>query len=934
MRTYRKAQSIMMVLCMALGLSACSESKSDEPVGPVEPGEPAAGEWQTVPVGGGDVRLGNLTLSLPAGTFGSEQKVAVTKLPAGQVCGQNEASAFYQISMPVTTLKPVTLRLTAADLGEGVCLVTHEDGFAQSGDEAVPINIYAETTYADGAYTATLPEMENGEGAEGETLSFSVGLVRVPRSGKASSRGLFDDVAIAKGEVAGIKYELYADASAKQDEAVWQAIGERVNGVVTACIEQSIQVLHDMGFRLKAPYFQKRVVPFYYTKLADGGTYGLHVASKRSYRYSIIALGVDPIARKLGEAEFDPTDIRTTIIHELFHLFQYDMDPRSQFSKGAGYFMGDMSILFEMAAVWAERYMNNGKLNASFISDHITLFTRLGMGHDEERFADTPTPFAEQGYTLAPWLEYVLDEMNSLGIRHEGAHPVYELFDIFSRKWTYWTGTYTAYHILQEWLDTFKSPEFNYWWAVDTYYQRLWMGQLVPGFDVQKAYITQKEGLTDKFGRLERQGELYPYGCCVNKFVIKGYRGQDLSRKALVVKQASKGMRTNLLYASRQDRFERVNIRMDEYLPAVCYQGDSIVMSGRELESFCLADGSIELNLFLLPTPQATPRLQAAGRTPKLTSQVSIELRDEQPEGSLHVSPTELVFAPEGGTQSITARRQGYRLMGCLWEKDPGWGQTATVAGDDRIEVCLPENTAPEERRARLIVWAAARDYAELDRQKDRFDTVMVTVRQLPAETGPQGRFEIVGGHVGMDIRTEPETSMGELYFTAGDGIVSMTPKGKGVHFELKWNGSDDKYTDVVQCTFDLDDISLLPANKASITGISWKRQTDNWSGPSGHHWWGIWGGTDHLLRQKQDIAFSSSQKLGQSGWNEPWNSEYWSANFWAFDQDIPSPSACYFHRWSLGQYVDGEAEVVDNGDEMLEGSSLTIDLWLKYVEE
>ena len=316
------------------------------------------------------------------------------------------------------------------------------------------------------------------------------------------------------------------------------------------------------------------------------------------------------------------------------------------------------------------------------------------------------------------------------------------------------------------------------------------------------------------------------------------------------------------------------------------------------------------------------------------TNRIEINvLKGEMPK-QLEVKPKVLEFKAEGGEQAITVKKGYFQLSNCFWEENQQWGWSTQFDNDSTIVVTLPENQTTEERTTSLIIWAANKPYNQLDMEKDVFDTVMVTVRQLPAETGPQGRFEIVGGHVGMDIRTEYETSMGELYFTAGDGIVSMTPKGKGVHFELKWDGSEDKYTDVVQCTFDLDDISLLPANKASITGISWKRQTNNWSGPYGHHWWGIWGGTDHLLRQKQDIAFSSSQKLGQSGWNEPWNSEYWSANFWAFDQDIPSPSACYFHRWSLGQYVDGEAEVVSNGDEMLEGSSLTIDLWLKYVEE
>ena len=68
---------------------------------------------------------------------------------------------------------------------------------------------------------------------------------------------------------------------------------------------------------------------------------------------------------------------------------------------------------------------------------------------------------------------------------------------------------------------------------------------------------------------------------------------------------------------------------------------------------------------------------------------------------------------------------------------------------------------------------------------------------------------------------------------------------------------------------------------------ISWERKTDNWSGPFGTHWW-------------------------------------------AFDEEIQQPSTCYFHRWSLGQYIDGEADLQENGDKMLEGSSMMLTLYFR----
>jgi len=175
---------------------------------------------------------------------------------------------------------------------------------------------------------------------------------------------------------------------------------------------------------------------------------------------------------------------------------------------------------------------------------------------------------------------------------------------------------------------------------------------------------------------------------------------------------------------------------------------------------------------------------------------------------------------------------------------------------------------------------------------------------------------------------------MGDISFEPGDGIVTMTPKGKGMHFELNWNGNDEKYTDVIHCSFDIDDVSLMLENKSKWMNISWERKTDNWSGPFGTHWWGIWYGTDFLLKQKQDIAFATSQKIPQTGWNEPWGDVFYSADWWAFDEEIQQPSTCYFHRWSLGQYIDGEADLQENGDKMLEGSSMMLTLYFRHVEE
>lgn len=198
--------------------------------------------------------------------------------------------------------------------------------------------------------------------------------------------------------------------------------------------------------------------------------------------------------------------------------------------------------------------------------------------------------------------------------------------------------------------------------------------------------------------------------------------------------------------------------------------------------------------------------------------------------------------------------------------------------------------------------------------------------------------YEFLGGHIEMNIsfynQVDYASSIGTLDFEAGDNIVTMTPKGKGLHFALNYEYKEEKYTDVIKCEFDINDVSLMLQNKASLTNLSWERKTNNWSGPNGSNFWGQWAYTDFLLQQTQDIAFATSQKIPQTSWDEPWGwNDYYTANWWV-DYTELQPSTCYFNRWTLGQYIDGEQSSEQNGDHMEEGSQIVLWLKFKYVEE
>ena len=67
--------------------------------------------------------------------------------------------------------------------------------------------------------------------------------------------------------------------------------------------------------------------------------------------------------------------IKCTVIHEIFHWFQSYYDPRSNLAKSKKSLSGEETILYEAGAVWAEQFMNSGKLNGEFVKDYLPLYT-------------------------------------------------------------------------------------------------------------------------------------------------------------------------------------------------------------------------------------------------------------------------------------------------------------------------------------------------------------------------------------------------------------------------------------------------------------------------------------------------------------------------------------------------------------------------------
>ena len=193
MKTMKKQSRMWLhLLCSIIllaGLTACSSSEGDangEPEAP-KPTEPISDDdWKTISTDGGTIEKEDITIEFPSGTFTTESKVAVTEMKQGEILGEDEASKFYQIVMPVSAHRPITFSVKCDEQADDIYLITYINTPSKhliGTNMSFPVSYDA--TYSDGKFTATLPVFQNGD-EEGE-LFFSVGLAHRVRFSNSSN---------------------------------------------------------------------------------------------------------------------------------------------------------------------------------------------------------------------------------------------------------------------------------------------------------------------------------------------------------------------------------------------------------------------------------------------------------------------------------------------------------------------------------------------------------------------------------------------------------------------------------------------------------------------------------------------------------------------------------------------------------------------------
>lgn len=701
-RTMQQLKALLLALIVATGFAACTDKNEVEtPENPGAQTTPVSPEdYVTVPTSGGTITKGDITITFPESTFPKDEKVAVTEIKKGSIGGDLEASRFHKITIPSTTDQPITIRIEGEE-ADDVRFVMQTLGCTSSYDEEVEIDYYTEAEYSDGAYTLTLPAINNGKEVSGETY-FNIGVAHFPDlTGSRATRG----ITLAGGQIGDIKWEidytitLYPTLmfnSSKLNQA------ERMKKVLNQYVRDAITKITDLGFKIEG----KRTIPIYIQSLPD--KWGQHNQSTLSDSKSSVSISWE----KLMEADPDIQGLKMTIIHELFHYFQAEYDPRCAYIKGRTTFsptgvlgidpeelVTDAVVMYEMGAVWIEQFMNDGQLSADFLAQEVFNESILG---DYTGFPDIlntwyggskKIKYQNQGYSMAPLLYYItkkLDDGNLYGIDNSFVLKLHELWKTRFKNQSFWSTTYDCLKDLT--FMTYKN--YFFYGNIDDFILQLVIGDLIKGFYIhthnvedgfdKNRFLTQNQkNQKTTNGKYDFEGVCWPFGFSIRQVTLSGLRDSVLTNKELVIKQETEDMNTYLLISDKSSNFTKF-----KKATKVATTKDSIVIQGDVLEKLRLDDGSFFHDFFLITT-------RAHSDNNKKTYNLSFNMRN-----AVSVSPDSLGFDNEGGTQSTYIKFGTYHYYGATVRSEGyGWCGVAAPGGPSgEIKVTVQPNLTGKER--------------------------------------------------------------------------------------------------------------------------------------------------------------------------------------------------------------------------------------------
>lgn len=866
---------------------SCSESSSDSDPSttPTQPQTPVSdGDWQVVPATGGTIEKGDITITFANGTFSGETKVAITEVSRGEALGVDEVSKFYQLTVPARVDKPFTVKIKCAEHGEGINVAAHMPTYQISEGEWTFSDIILPSEYEAGEYRANMPA-SCSENDVSSTISFSLGVARIEYWGQRSSgtRG-------TSGPSVNSKYDepytygnfswhfIFTDSQLK----IWGDYIEENHIKIHSIIREAIKKIHDLGFKVTE---RDVAVDF---KILPPKKYGTMNQNPWKNEKSTVTLSVDLLSILSNEDK-----LRSSAIHEFFHIFQADYDKYARSYTN----LNDRQLMYEAGAVWIEQFMNeDGAFSKDFAEEHISWFVKGFNNIDEihehdgdikkEKSQISFLAHASHGYGMSSLFQYLTKKCTKYDINDK---KIVELYELWRDK------KLLTKDCLEQWT---SKKGYNIFQNYNDFFISLFSGKLIPGLDIH--YFTLSE-YSQKINNYNEKKELifhcYDYGCDIRYFNYT-LTGKEIEKKDLVISQEENDVNT-FVFWKVGDYYELV----DE---SPVFIGAPEVISGKELykKYYEEAKGS-RFQLYALTTPM---RRTTSAKPYKVTS----EFRDEKKKDP-YFYPDNLTFSAEGGSQTVQIYdADGYKKFGYIISDDAKEWLSGKGLGSGKLQITVQPNTTGKERKSKIACFVFNEENPTEAQKVYLKDSIKVTqAANKEEEQQQESEYELVSGSVNMYYAVLWRWTKD---FKAGDDGVTITPNGKGAKVVINQEGTDLTFTWHSTISFEIDDLSLNESNQARISHFRFELEKDV------------------IPYQYYDFHIDSGHELTRMVSPAPKPS--YIGGLWTYSKDdlsYYSKSTIHYDKWRK-DYYSAYVEHTEESEtsEVTDGSSISISLYIK----
>lgn len=339
-------------------------------------------------------------------------------------------------------------------------------------------------------------------------------------------------------------------------------------------IKESITQITSLGFKVEGEKIL--YVDFDLNETDWGGHQVCGIPGGSGYSMWV-SLGV----KKVLESTED--QIKCTVIHEIFHWFQSYYDPRSNLAKSKKSLSGEETILYEAGAVWAEQFMNSGKLNGEFVKDYLPLYTIsvkdldavFSFEKDASVTKSSQEKYKRHGYALSTLLYYLTSPIADMKAFNIDKTKIVEIY----KKWTTVPGS--GFWPIESWLYDHNSG-FLHSTQFDEYVIALMTGKLIEEVNINN--VGYPEGLERKavikeLGKKEFKATCYNNGTASHKFDFTNYIDNEktFKGKKIVVKQNGGEDISTYIIAQNRSNFKLLKGSFSE--------NDSLTIGGDELDN-------------------------------------------------------------------------------------------------------------------------------------------------------------------------------------------------------------------------------------------------------------------------------------------------------------------------------------------------------------